>query len=1478
MRRVAEGKPTQAEIEELATSAADLVWRDDPAARDIEDPFEIVFARRFIADSVTRLANADGVMLRALRGASRSAEGTNVDAFHGLVEFMQNADDLGASEVRIALDMSSEPRRMRIVHNGRRVRCQHVYGMMLPYITDKDDDADQRGRFGIGLKTLRRFATDMAVHSAPYHFGSGHNVWLRAEEPHPAIPGLYDEGETLVVLDLKTEFDAERFARWFAEWSDDGLIFLEHVRALIWHRGDEIEKRSTEARPWKAVTTATMPDSVERMERRDITAGNKKWTVYRAHVHVPPDKQRAYKRTGASTPISIASCGRDEHHGLFIGFRTRLATALPFALDAQFDPSGSRESIIENGWNEWLIARCGDVAALAARAALIDRPKSAWRFVPLLENHIGDEGASWPLHDFAASFALGRTAFGEAAVLVSNGVPVSLSDTTYETLELAGLLEPADLASLSDSRESIEALHRDPDNRWRKVVAELGLGLAVTPEMVIQGFERAVFAAKPPAWWAQAAEKLTACLAPSAIFGTALWLRADGTPIPCRPKDSTDAKIVFGIDLPLFSRRWNLFNLLHDAYASPPGERARAWLVANAAYSIGISAHEELLAFAEKHASDPARIDDDSLREMREMLDPLTQRAAAEIGARLGRAILIDAFEYRGGKTKPITARPADVYLPKSIDKDSPNWPTAAAGLPGMRWAANSYDERLRTGLGKAKKRPDGTSSRGARKFLSILGAASSPRLIKGQQAAHITPERRSAMVKIGATWVPNDEHSPDLDIVLDAITGAGRRLRKERRERAVALAKAISREWESKYAAAAVVKAEHTPRSVTQQRGVVMADWISRLRDAEWMPVGREKFRKPTSAALKNDDTQALYRTEDFVSGLSGIDLDDSFAEAIGLISSVRSSDLLATLEAMRDGEEPFDLARVRLAYQHFSKSLHRVAWPSAVGDVPVSEFRSRCDKGRGLVIVATAEGMDWRRPGQVLRGRHIFPVPDRYVIDKDAYRPLWSLLGINEASLADCNTYLREHAVDHGPEDDDGTLIEVYGYMNARLGKAERFALDGVRHVPLTCIGGWRAKRPILLVADPDLRQRLADARPDRFFWRPPCEPQAIADLVNALSVTVVNPEITPARDQTARERGEDFAGRFERAVDLLSDTLGRRDVDARGRLSIGWDQLRSIALYVHEGQVPIDVSHAALGTPVRTGVKAHLSRQPLELHVVEAAFGSRDDVGRAIASLFADSAQRNWSFDAEWVLAWQLAEQAPAAMPLQFKADDAEHAAKIASTAAQVAANAGGTVKLTSQTGSPQRKVEIRQLKTAQPGIVSVTVQTGGKPGEVKPKITTTLSNTPRAPSPVTPPQTPITNTNYTNNQLESFGWDVLQHVLARADGAELVDFRKRHGVGADGAFNWKDFVELKATGRSQQSSIRLQPSEYARAFEKGNDYILALVYGTEEGLQTRVKLIFDPVRRASVRETEGVMLSGLIEADGIHVGLGENGEII
>ena len=73
-------------------------------------------------------------------------------------------------------------------------------------------------------------------------------------------------------------------------------------------------------------------------------------------------------------------------------------------------------------------------------------------------------------------------------------------------------------------------------------------------------------------------------------------------------------------------------------------------------------------------------------------------------------------------------------------------------------------------------------------------------------------------------------------------------------------------------------------------------------------------------------------------------------------------------------------------------------------------------------------------------------------------------------------------------------------------------------------------------------------------------------------------------------------------------------------------------------------------------------------------------------------------------------------------------------------------------------------------------------------------------------------------FTTADLEQRGWEILRHALNRDDAPELVDFRKRHGVGADGAIDWKKFVELKASARSLPASIEMTNAEYERAKEQ------------------------------------------------------------
>jgi hypothetical protein len=58
--------------------------------------------------------------------------------------------------------------------------------------------------------------------------------------------------------------------------------------------------------------------------------------------------------------------------------------------------------------------------------------------------------------------------------------------------------------------------------------------------------------------------------------------------------------------------------------------------------------------------------------------------------------------------------------------------------------------------------------------------------------------------------------------------------------------------------------------------------------------------------------------------------------------------------------------------------------------------------------------------------------------------------------------------------------------------------------------------------------------------------------------------------------------------------------------------------------------------------------------------------------------------------------------------------------------------------------------------------------------------------------------------------------------------------------------------------------LTNAEYERARERGEDYILAVVCGLEEGERTEARLFIDPVRTLSVRPVNGVRLVGFAQA--------------
>jgi hypothetical protein len=1457
-------------IDALSTSdvrrgevAARRIWEDADGVDEINDPRTPEFSSAFLTGLANALAASPGVIKKVMRGAAAAAEDLNVEPFQGLTEVIQNADDLGATEVRFALRKTIKGRQLLIVHNGQPVACQHVLGMALPFLTTKTNRPDQRGRFGIGLKTLKRIATRLSIHSAPYHF-SGDQLSLEMVAAEKQLPGFYDPAlDTLVVLDLKDLFDQIKFEAWFGAWDEDGLIFLSSVSSFRWcdPQGKTIDSRSLRFGTWRDVPLTEHNRALTKLSSREVHIESRSWTVWRAFLTVPKDLHPAHKIRSDSTHISVAASTGPDAGALHVGFKTRVPVGLSFSIDAHFDPSTAREALIENTWNTWLINRCGDVLAEISSGLLVTRPAQAWRLVPLSTEFIGNETDRWLRGSFAAAFKIARDRIGREAKVCLDAGYARLENVAYESKALSGLLTDTDIESLIEGVRALPNSARDVHERWRAALDDIGVSTRVGTKELLLGFVQQQFQNKAPAWWVKAARILVEIHADEELFGAPFWLSDDGRGLACLRNGETARPLVLGGEVSAFELRWKLFDHLHPAYSrGRDGNIATTWLTENAAFSVTVDVESELAAFAERFKDHPLEVSDDDLRELRNCFDELRDRQAEELGRNIGKVILLDGFVYIAGKVSRQKVSPSSSYLCKTLDSDSPHWPTAAAGVPELKWIAARYEDQLRVAAPgqRLRRRKDGKVSRGPRKFLMLLGAEIAPRLQATERVYWGEATRVRELIAAGAEYVERDYVSPDLGRVLASFSALSR---KELRVRSPALFKALARNWQRLYANRRTVPSMHTARKYAYERAQVTATWLVSLQDTKWVANSRGGLVKPSGAVVKTPETQTLYDNDSFAIGIGPDDFDEDVATSLGLITAVRVSDLISLLRRQRDGSEPVVDSDIQQIYRNIATRVPKtISWNTRIGDLNAQELRSQFSEGVGLVHV---EERTWRKPSELLRGKDIFHDRKRFVRGGSSCAALWELINVREPSLDDCLRFLKD--LPGRPYDSvvQAILIDVYRYVEPLLEGAERRQRDRLRNLPLYCDNGWHSGRPTYLVEDQELRAQLAKALPGQVFWTPPCDLRELPSLVAQTNVTRVAPSLQVADDRdAAQERGYDSRTHFVRAVNHLSDELARNDSRTRQQLSIGWDDLRSLSLFVYPKPVAIWAKDEHLSsTPIAVELQALVTREPLEFHVWEEALSRREYGGHAIASLFPPDSRR--AIEAEWVVAWQ--ESRGAASEAMRLASDEEHAEAVRERAAKINAVPKRKVSVSAPIGQGAED-RTRKLKLTVGPIMGATVVAGSAQKQVRPSAATRLRHTPPQSKEIDPASRSAP-TAYTQADLEQRAWELLVQALETSAEEELVDFRSRHGVGADGVIDWKIFVEMKATGRGPQSAIEMSNAEYERAKERGKEFILALVSGLEDGYRDEVRLILDPANRTTVRPLNGVRLVGLTEAPSI-----------
>jgi hypothetical protein len=106
---------------ERGAEAARLIWEDRLEAEASDDPRTARFSRAVIDGLAASLRASPGVLKKMMKNAQHAAADLNVGPFQELVEVIQNSDDLGATEVRVAL--RQDDWMLFVVHNGLPVKC-----------------------------------------------------------------------------------------------------------------------------------------------------------------------------------------------------------------------------------------------------------------------------------------------------------------------------------------------------------------------------------------------------------------------------------------------------------------------------------------------------------------------------------------------------------------------------------------------------------------------------------------------------------------------------------------------------------------------------------------------------------------------------------------------------------------------------------------------------------------------------------------------------------------------------------------------------------------------------------------------------------------------------------------------------------------------------------------------------------------------------------------------------------------------------------------------------------------------------------------------------------------------------------------------------------------------------------------------------------------------------------------------------------
>lgn len=1497
------------ETADAVAAAHEVVHHDpDSARKRIPVPADADAA----AASVLALADEFQRLPPSIRGALGRATGNAAqlsdDRLQGLAELLQNADDEGADTAYFLVDDD----RLLFGHNGNDFTLPDVWGLTIPWLSEKTGQAEKLGRFGIGLKTLQSLSETLEGHNGYFHLSLGRSS-LQPTAADPKWPNKPETATTVFVVPFQHGATTEHeVSEWLKSWGDAGLLFLRSLRSvcLLDAHGSPVAQVGVAAGGPELIDLAGGSAIRTIVEADD----GRTWLRYARDVN-SPSGHRAGKSHHDTTLVAVAFPRFDGDKGhVHVGLPVR-AIGLPFRFAAQFDPLANRRDLADSQWNIDLIGLVADLWLDAALDLFRLEARSAWAAVPLDVECEDETFAASPLDEAVVDqlMTAARLAFAARVRLRGHsGDEYPLRDLAYETSDLTDILTDEDICDLAEAADVITSFNRSDDDRWRDVIDDLDDLGAAAPLLVdvrsalqlLNTEDRTIefvadLTAAVVAIVTGDDEEYDEDLAEELANSSCLVL-VDGRRF--NPESATGLNVLLPREP---SRLWSSLAIgaqVHPAYAERPGWSAIAgWLHGLSALRRTATDEDALEVLAEAGQRDvelPEPLTDDQAIAIRAALESVNDSVRPRLAAGIGRAIRFDATVYEtDGKRTRVFARPADAYF---IEKERNGWSNAAKKTPGLVWLHRRYSEALRA--------PGGRAGIGTQKFFRLLGAENIPRLegfpdndtyyklfsyyVPGLwRDAPGSPSRRARQLdEVGAKCTLDDHAAPDLDRVLNDI--AAEKSGQQRRERANALIGCLARNWSRLESHAKVTAANPYNGWIT--KGEVDAWWVSKAATIEWLGNGRGRPTAPDELRVRTPTNEAMYGTDpahylaeaydmpahrDVLSAL-GVEGNPTVPALLRRIEEIRSQHLYgkplrpdatggrpATAQEAADYAAPF--------YQALAAEVHG-GIGQRVGNMHSSVLRSHFDRGDGLVI--TNHG--WRRTTVARSGPPIFGDMTAFVPAVSGAEPLWTALGIRAPGPEDAKSIIKKLARTHPlSPDDQQIMLEALRILAST--SPER--LGRLRRQPVYVGNAWTSKRPVYAVENPLLAEALKSTVA---VWQPGGQLTQLTSLVDPLALTPLDATHTHVLHENSADYDPDLTDLLRRAVRNLQTDLTQSTPSSAEAIGLTWEELADFQVAVlSDLRVRVALRDSA-DHDVVVPAWLDIDRATLFVNSHEEASRARSG-GYAIASIF-DTSPREIAH--AWLAAWADAEAgAQPALVVSAAARAAEE--KLRREKSQAALNSLPTWN--QQTPRPSRKPRKGIAGQGEPNnpppspkarnlvdptalvlrdsagkIIAGTPRsdegagsTGGNgtPGSGKSKLQNPKRDNTNQPSGSR--RGPL---NYTAQEREDRGFELLRTVLAGED-CTLTDVRHQPNVGADAVDNHDRFYELKVHQGAIPDTVKLEDSQIQRAMAAPDKFFLVLVGNVEDGQgNPEVKIIHDPLHHLVVQPQGAVHLTGVQSA--------------